>query len=157
MKPILAITAAASLALLMGCEGREETAGTEAPEQEQAAAPEGQAGGGMAEQQPSAGGEAAGGGATGGAPSFSQLDTDGDGSISRNEAQAMPQLEQNFQQADRNQDGKVDQSEFAQFETGADTGMAPGGQQAPADTGAAPGTTPLPADGGQTAPGGATQ
>lgn len=113
MKPILAIAAAASLALLAACEQKpsEQTTGPGA--QDQAAAPQ--------QEQPATGAP--------GAASFSQLDTDGNGKISKSEAQAMPRLEQDFQQADRNQDGSVDQSEFAQFETGGgNTGMAPSGQ-----------------------------
>lgn len=138
MKSILAIAAAASLALLAGCEQQPTDEATAPEAQDQAAAPQ---------EQPATGEP--------GAVSFSQLDTDGDGNISTSEAQAMPQLEQNFQQADRNQDGMVDQSEFAQFETGGDAGMAPGDQapmeQPPAGQ-PSPGMESAPPAGEQPAP-----
>lgn len=124
MKPILAIAAAASLALLAACE-RPATVETEAA-------------------------------------SFSQLDTDGNGSISQSEAQAMPQLEQNFQQTDRNQDGSVDQSEFAQFEAGgAPAEQPPSGQSSsgaestqPSGDQPGPGTQSTPPAGEQATPSG---
>jgi hypothetical protein len=56
--------------------------------------------------------------------SFSQLDTNGDGKISKDEAQAAmapgedaSQLDSNFAQADKNADGELDQSEFSAFES----------------------------------------
>lgn len=56
--------------------------------------------------------------------SFSQLDTNGDGKISKEEAQAAmapgedtSQLDSNFSQADKNADGELDQSEFSAFES----------------------------------------
>lgn len=80
-----------------------------------------------------AGGDVTGGGAAG-SVSFAQLDANGDGMISQDEAQANPQLSQQFQSIDQNQDGQLDQSEFAQFESGASGGggMSPGMEQPPA-------------------------
>lgn len=49
-------------------------------------------------------------------PTFEQLDTNHDGVISPDEAKAAPELEQNWQAADTNKDGSVDQSEFSAFE-----------------------------------------
>ena len=63
-----------------------------------------------------------------------QLDTDGDGQVSREEAQASPQLEQNFDQADADGDGQLGPQEIEQAmaggagggETGAETGEEAG-------------------------------
>lgn len=56
----------------------------------------------------------------GAAPHYRNLDTNGDGYISRQEIQAhqrrVETLSQNWEQADRNQDGRVDRSEFSAFE-----------------------------------------
>lgn len=48
--------------------------------------------------------------------SFSELDTNQDGSLSLDEAAPDEQLVQNWDQADKNQDGVVDQAEFSAFE-----------------------------------------
>ena len=48
---------------------------------------------------------------------FQALDTNGDGVISQQEADANPELASNWQQADKNADGQVDMSEFSAFET----------------------------------------
>ena len=57
------------------------------------------------------------GGATGGTQmSFQQLDADGDGYITSEEASNSPVLTGQWQNADRNSDGRVDQSEFSAFE-----------------------------------------
>ncbi|WP_238985471.1 EF-hand domain-containing protein [Nitrosococcus halophilus] len=48
-------------------------------------------------------------------PSFSQLDADGNNSISKEEAQAFDALALHFRQLDRNKDGKVDPDEFLAF------------------------------------------
>lgn len=57
---------------------------------------------------------------------FSNLDTNQDGYISQDEAQAHQQLSSNWQDADRNADNQIDQSEFSAFE-GAPTHDAPVG------------------------------
>lgn len=57
------------------------------------------------------------GGAAGGTQmSFRQLDADGDGYITSQEASNSPALTGQWQNADRNSDGRVDQSEFSAFE-----------------------------------------
>jgi predicted outer membrane protein len=74
----------------------------------------------------------AGGAAPGGPPAvagfrFEQLDADGDGYISPQEAQQHPELQNRWQRLDRNQDDRLDRAEFAGFE-------APGdGQARPRD------------------------
>jgi len=45
------------------------------------------------------------------------LDTNKDGAISTEEAQAQAELAKDFKALDQNQDGKLDAAEFAQFET----------------------------------------
>lgn len=45
-------------------------------------------------------------------PSFSQLDRDGDGVISAEEALANPRISNNFRAADVNGDGYLDRAEF---------------------------------------------
>jgi len=51
---------------------------------------------------------------------YQMLDINGDGYISRDEVQQreqlMSQIRNNWNQADRNNDGRVDQAEFARFE-----------------------------------------
>jgi hypothetical protein len=62
-----------------------------------------------------------------GAMSFSDVDTNQDGYISKEEADAVGgDLAQNMEQYDQNQDQQLDQAEFAQFETHE---MQPGGEQ----------------------------
>ncbi len=50
------------------------------------------------------------------AVSYHQLDNNNDGLISNDEAQEMPELAGQWSAIDSNQDGKIDQSEFALFE-----------------------------------------
>lgn len=47
---------------------------------------------------------------------MSALDTNQDGVISAEEAQANPDLAKSFESIDENKDGKIDAAEFAQFE-----------------------------------------
>lgn len=47
---------------------------------------------------------------------FAIIDTDGDGFISEQEAQAQRPLLEQWKHADLNSDGKIDQSEFSVFE-----------------------------------------
>lgn len=48
--------------------------------------------------------------------SFSELDTDQDGVISRSEAAEQPQLVDSWDQADHDSDGTLDRTEFSAFE-----------------------------------------
>lgn len=87
-------------------------------------------------------GAAMGGAATGGEMSFSELDQDGDGQISREEAEAHPDLAENFDQYDESGTGALDESEFAAFqESQTGTGSEPGAMP-PSDPGAAGDTSP---------------
>lgn len=47
---------------------------------------------------------------------FQNLDADGDGQISMDEAMKQPQLTRDFSAIDKNQDGMLDAAEFARFE-----------------------------------------
>ena len=47
---------------------------------------------------------------------FRTMDTDGDGYISQTEASGHQGLSNNWQQADRNADGRIDEGEFSMFE-----------------------------------------
>ncbi len=76
-----------------------------------------------------AAGDATGGGMAGPAPSFSQLDKNGDGKIEYSEAQTDPTLAKYWQDHNLSKDHTMDQSEFSQFETSI---SAPPSEQAPA-------------------------
>ncbi len=54
---------------------------------------------------------------------FSSLDTNGDGKISKEEAQG--ELKSNWSKADANSDGSIDQSEFSAFEAENPSAAAP--------------------------------
>lgn len=49
-------------------------------------------------------------------PDFAQLDSDGNGSISKREAQAHPRLKANFNEVDTDKDGSISRAEFGAFE-----------------------------------------
>lgn len=55
--------------------------------------------------------------AEGGSKSFQDLDKNGDGKISLEEAKKSPEIKSGFTQADTNQDGSLDAGEFAALET----------------------------------------
>lgn len=68
-------------------------------------------------------------------PSFKQLDKNTDGYISSEEAKGRESLVAEFSRADRNQDGKVSETEFSAFDTDqvsngtqVDSGSAPQGK-----------------------------
>lgn len=52
------------------------------------------------------------------AQSFTMLDKDDNGYVSRSEATQLPRLQQRYDVLDKNGDGKLDRAEFAGFETG---------------------------------------
>lgn len=58
------------------------------------------------------------------AGNYYQLDKNKDGYISNDEAQNMPELAGQWSAVDSNQDGKIDQSEFASFEIAIDAEIA---------------------------------
>jgi hypothetical protein len=51
------------------------------------------------------------------AVTFDQIDTDGDGYISKEEAKVSRDITKNWKKADKDQDGHVDISEFSAFES----------------------------------------
>lgn len=65
-------------------------------------------------------------------PGFSELDQDGNGQLSMQEAEPRDQLVQNWDQYDQNKDGNIDQAEFSAFEEQTGGG---GGQQQPSGGG----------------------
>ena len=52
---------------------------------------------------------------SGPAPEFAQLDTNGDGMISADEAKAYPLLANDFQMADSNRDGRISAAEYKRW------------------------------------------
>lgn len=54
---------------------------------------------------------------------FQELDKDGDGLISRDEAESMPALADYWQKQEMGDDDTLDQAEFAQFESEMETGV----------------------------------
>ena len=54
---------------------------------------------------------------------FEKLDTNHDGKISQEEAQANPELAKQFASLDKNNNGELDQAEFAQFEAQQENGQ----------------------------------
>lgn len=67
----------------------------------------------------------------GGGQTWASVDTDGDGAISKTEAQVNAGLAQVFDQADGNKDGKLTQDEYKAY-VAAQQGAAAGGNAAPA-------------------------
>ena len=67
------------------------------------------------------------GGAAGaaGGDVFTKLDSDKDGMVSKKEASKNKDLTAKWDTLDTNKDGKLDQGEFAAFETGASSGSTP--------------------------------
>lgn len=55
--------------------------------------------------------------ATGMGADYNRLDTDKDGTLSKREASANKELMEQWDTLDVNQDGKLDEAEFAQFES----------------------------------------
>ncbi|MDH5544944.1 MAG: EF-hand domain-containing protein [Gammaproteobacteria bacterium] len=66
---------------------------------------------------------------------FEDVDTDGDKTISKAEANDRDDLKENFAKIDANKDGKLDISEFSAFETAGSTSVPESDQPEP---GAAP-------------------
>ena len=72
----------------------------------------------IASAQPSGGAAGASAmGGRGGDPSFSALDSNNDGYLSKDEAQSDPSLKDQWAAIDSNGDGHIDKSEFSAFET----------------------------------------
>ncbi len=51
---------------------------------------------------------------------YKKIDTDNDGTINKEEASVIPILSEKWIELDENTDGKLDQAEFAKFETMSD-------------------------------------
>jgi hypothetical protein len=83
-------------------------------------------------------------------PQFNDLDQANEGFITMEEAEAFPPLAEHFDQYDRNNDGVIDEAEFAQFQTDLETGVGPMGEPGMMDDPGAPGAAPMD---GQTDPG----
>ncbi len=49
-------------------------------------------------------------------PDFSQLDTDGNGALTANEAENSPELASQWKEYDENEDGRLNRAEFSAFE-----------------------------------------
>ena len=65
------------------------------------------------------------GGATGTGDVFTKLDSDKDGMVSKKEASKNKDLTSKWDTLDTNKDGKLDQGEFAAFETAPSSGSSP--------------------------------
>lgn len=57
---------------------------------------------------------------------FSKLDTDKDGNVTKKEAAPNKELSKRFEELDANRDGKLNQGEFAKFETQGEEGQPEG-------------------------------
>ena len=77
---------------------------------------------------------------------FARLDADGDGKLSREEAQADPRLSSQWDSLDANADGNVDESEFSALEGHAPSAVTPEGK--PNGLGAPGASQPDPGVGG---------
>lgn len=62
-------------------------------------------------------GEMGSSGTTGQLAGFKDLDQNGDGRVSQQEANAQPMLAERFKRLDNNSDGYLDHGEFSRFET----------------------------------------
>lgn len=62
-----------------------------------------------------------------GGSDFQSMDKNGDGYISQDEAQGNPSLQEKWNDADLNDDGQLDRSEFSQFETMGGSGSGTSG------------------------------
>ena len=124
-KTFLAIATLASLGLWGGTAVADEPGEESNAAPPEAAAPEG----GSAQGTPSAQND------------FTTLDKDSDGSLTKTEAEKNKELAAQWDTLDANKDGKLDQAEFAKFET------------APAAEPSTPSTTPAPSDKGPMGPG----
>jgi len=126
-KPLIALLLAAGAALslpAMAQSAAQESAATaqaQAAQAQQAAAQAGAA----ADQASSAAGQAAAQ-ANGGGQTWASLDTDGNGTISKSEAQANAGLAQVFDQADANKDGELTPDEYKAYVQAQQAGAAQG-------------------------------
>ncbi len=128
-KPLIALLIAAGS--VMAVPAMAQTAQQSAAQAQQQAAQAQQAAGAAGQAADNASGAAAaasaqaGGG--GGGQTWASVDTDGNGTISKSEAQVNAGLAQVFDQADTNKDGELTPDEYKAYVAAQQTGAANGG------------------------------
>jgi type II secretory pathway pseudopilin PulG len=132
-KPLIALIVAAGsvLAIPAMAQTAQQSAAqaqTQAAQAQQSAAQADQAADAATGAATQASAQAGGGG--GGGQTWASVDTDGDGAISKTEAQVNAGLAQVFDQADSNKDGKLTPDEYKAY-VAAQQGAAAGGNAAP--------------------------
>lgn len=134
-KPLIALIVAAGsvLAIPAMAQTAQQSAAqaqTQAAQAQQSAAQADQAADAATGAAAQASAQAGGGGGGGGGQTWASVDTDGDGAISKTEAQVNAGLAQVFDQADSNKDGKLTPDEYKAY-VAAQQGAAAGGNAAP--------------------------
>ncbi|AWH16202.1 calcium-binding protein [Stenotrophomonas sp. ZAC14D2_NAIMI4_7] len=132
-KPLIAlVVAAGSLltlpAMAQSAQQQAAQAQNQAAQAQQSAAQAGQAADQASNAAAAASAQASGGG--GGGQTWASIDTDGNGTISKAEAQVNAGLAQVFDQADANKDGELSPDEYKAY-VAAQQGAAAGGNAAP--------------------------
>ena len=132
-KPLIAlVVAAGSLltlpAMAQSAPQQAAQAQNQAAQAQQSAAQAGQAADQASNAAAAASAQASGGG--GGGQTWASIDTDGNGTISKAEAQVNAGLAQVFDQADANKDGELSPDEYKAY-VAAQQGAAAGGNAAP--------------------------
>ncbi|MBK0024979.1 EF-hand domain-containing protein [Stenotrophomonas sp. S48] len=134
-KPLIAlVVAAGSLltlpAMAQSAQQQAAQAQNQAAQAQQSAAQAGQAADQASNAAAAASAQASGGGGGGGGQTWASIDTDGNGTISKAEAQVNAGLAQVFDQADANKDGELSPDEYKAY-VAAQQGAAAGGNAAP--------------------------
>ena len=125
-KPLLALIVAAGSvlavpAMAQSAQQQAAQAQTQAEQAQQSAAQAGQAADQASSAAASAQAQASGGGQT-----WASIDTDGNGTISKSEAQVNAGLAQVFDQADTNKDGELSADEYKAFVAAQQAGAGAG-------------------------------
>ncbi len=126
-KPLIALLIAAGS--VMAIPAMAQTAQQSAAQAQQQAAQAQQAAGAAGQAADNASGAAAAASAQagGGGQTWASVDTDGNGTISKSEAQVNAGLAQVFDQADTNKDGELTPDEYKAYVAAQQTGAANGG------------------------------
>ncbi len=126
-KPLIALLIAAGS--VMAVPAMAQTAQQSAAQAQQQAAQAQQAAGAAGQAADAASGAAAQASAqaSGGGQTWASVDTDGNGTISKSEAQVNAGLAQVFDQADTNKDGELTPDEYKAYVAAQQTGAANGG------------------------------